>query len=384
MHVFVASWTAGCGPDAQRQRVVPPQQAPRRARHGELEAGAAVFILFACANFFLAGPSMALEVTHTSHSSWRRWRASGRASRAPRSTSSAGSMTPTQTTTGISHPVPAERPRLPRPERLRPGAQLVRAGQPTPPINLLFQVYHFMFDLRSCSSDSALLAGLLYFCASAGCSTCRAGCCGCSSSSSFFVESAIIAGWWTAEIGRQPWIVYNVMLTADGVSPKLSDRSTSSSRSGRSSPMYAHPAGAVPVPPQREDPDRARAARGGRDRARGVPCRTRSATSSRGATEHRRSGDEMMLADLWFVLFIVIIAGYLILDGFDMGVGILPPAARPERRRAPDVPQQHRPGLGRQRGLAGPRRWRPVRGLPARLRLAVLGLLRRVHARALS
>ena len=38
----------------------------------------------------------------------------------------------------------------------------------------------------------------------------------------FFVEVAIIAGWWTAEIGRQPWVVYNVLLTADGVSPLLS------------------------------------------------------------------------------------------------------------------------------------------------------------------
>ena len=38
----------------------------------------------------------------------------------------------------------------------------------------------------------------------------------------FMAEIAIIAGWWTAEIGRQPWVVYNVLLTADGVSPLLS------------------------------------------------------------------------------------------------------------------------------------------------------------------
>jgi cytochrome bd ubiquinol oxidase subunit II len=31
----------------------------------------------------------------------------------------------------------------------------------------------------------------------------------------------------------------------------------------------------------------------------------------------------MLLNDIWFVLFVVIIAGYLILDGFDMGVGML-------------------------------------------------------------
>ena len=58
------------------------------------------------------------------------------------------------------------------------------------------------------------------------------------------------------------------------------------------------------------------------------------------------------------------------------------PAARPDGRRAAHLPQQHRPGLGRQRGLAGARRRRPVRRLPAGLCVAVLGLLPRVHARA--
>jgi len=35
------------------------------------------------------------------------------------------------------------------------------------------------------------------------------------------VEAATIAGWWTAEIGRQPWIVWNELRTADAVSPTL-------------------------------------------------------------------------------------------------------------------------------------------------------------------
>ena len=30
------------------------------------------------------------------------------------------------------------------------------------------------------------------------------------------------AGWVTAEVGRQPWIVYEVMRTEDGISPSLS------------------------------------------------------------------------------------------------------------------------------------------------------------------
>jgi cytochrome d ubiquinol oxidase subunit II len=42
----------------------------------------------------------------------------------------------------------------------------------------------------------------------------------------------------------------------------------------------------------------------------------------------------MALTELWFVLFAIIVAGYLILDGFDMGVGILlVPLARTDIER---------------------------------------------------
>ena len=43
----------------------------------------------------------------------------------------------------------------------------------------------------------------------------------------------------------------------------------------------------------------------------------------------------MSLADIWFVLFVAVIAAYLVLDGFDLGVGILHPfaAKNDEERR---------------------------------------------------
>lgn len=42
----------------------------------------------------------------------------------------------------------------------------------------------------------------------------------------------------------------------------------------------------------------------------------------------------MILNEIWFVLFIIIVGGYLILDGFDMGVGILHlPLARTDTER---------------------------------------------------
>jgi cytochrome d ubiquinol oxidase subunit I len=32
---------------------------------------------------------------------------------------------------------------------------------------------------------------------------------------------AILAGWYTAEVGRQPWVVYGILRTADAVTPSL-------------------------------------------------------------------------------------------------------------------------------------------------------------------
>jgi cytochrome d ubiquinol oxidase subunit I len=32
---------------------------------------------------------------------------------------------------------------------------------------------------------------------------------------------AIITGWYTAEVGRQPWIVYGLMRTSEGITPSL-------------------------------------------------------------------------------------------------------------------------------------------------------------------
>jgi cytochrome d ubiquinol oxidase subunit I len=37
-----------------------------------------------------------------------------------------------------------------------------------------------------------------------------------------FPYIATTAGWMTAELGRQPWLIYGLMRTIDGVSPRVS------------------------------------------------------------------------------------------------------------------------------------------------------------------
>jgi len=44
-----------------------------------------------------------------------------------------------------------------------------------------------------------------------------------------FPYIATTAGWMTAELGRQPWLIYGLMRTVNGVSPRVS----AGKRSGR-------------------------------------------------------------------------------------------------------------------------------------------------------
>lgn len=87
------------------------------------------------------------------------------------------------------------------------------------PVNLSFQAYHLMIDLAMLFGLIGLVgAGLYYW------------------KQRIFerrlvlwvlvanvalTEVAIISGWWTTEVGRQPWIVWNLLKTEDGVSSTL-------------------------------------------------------------------------------------------------------------------------------------------------------------------
>ena len=91
---------------------------------------------------------------------------------------------------------------------------------PLPPINLVFQVYHAMIGMGSLFIPIGLLAALLFLWKRRLYETrwmlwVLVG-------TVFLTVAAITAGWWTAEIGRQPWIVYNVLETAKGGSPVVS------------------------------------------------------------------------------------------------------------------------------------------------------------------
>jgi cytochrome d ubiquinol oxidase subunit I len=89
-----------------------------------------------------------------------------------------------------------------------------------PPVNLEFQVYHVMIDLGFLFPMIGVLAWL-YWRRRRDTGTMPKIVLWACVVTVFLTEIATIAGWWTAEIGRQPWIVWNVLRTSDAVSPTL-------------------------------------------------------------------------------------------------------------------------------------------------------------------
>ena len=87
------------------------------------------------------------------------------------------------------------------------------------PVNLTFQVYHIMINLGGVFVAIGLLGALFYFWRQRIFHTrwllwVFVG-------TIVLTELATLSGWWTAEFGRQPWIVWELLRTADAVSPTL-------------------------------------------------------------------------------------------------------------------------------------------------------------------
>jgi cytochrome bd ubiquinol oxidase subunit I len=88
------------------------------------------------------------------------------------------------------------------------------------PVNLTFQAYHLMIDLGFLFPLIGAVAWL-YWRRRRDTGTMPRLVLWACIATVFLAEIATIAGWWTAEIGRQPWIVWNVLRTSDAISPTL-------------------------------------------------------------------------------------------------------------------------------------------------------------------
>ena len=179
-----------------------------------------------------------------------------------------------------------------------------------PNVHLVFQTYHGMLTIGVFFLANSVLTLLVLY--QDRIFSIRPGC-GCTS---FAILPAYLGnqlGWVSAEAGRQPWIVWNQLRTSDALSEAVTAEMVLSSiiMFGL---VYALLVCGVVVRVEQQDPAR--------------PRGSRPAASREGGVAHRRGrgrpeGTLMDWALLWFVLLGVLLTGYAILDGFDLGVGML-------------------------------------------------------------
>ena len=216
LHVFFASWTAGAALVASvgAWYILKKDEFADLGR-AALSIGIPFFIVFAVANAFVFGPESARSVAENQ----------------PTKLAAMEGVWDTQenapaylfgwvdenagTTTGLAVP----------------GLLTFLSGQPSvtgindfevPPavVNLTFQSYHLMVALGMAIVPFALLSAGLWFWKRKLLEYRWA--LWIVVSTVFVSLFVITMGWWVAEFGRQPWIVYGLLFTADAASPVVS------------------------------------------------------------------------------------------------------------------------------------------------------------------
>ncbi len=218
-HVYFASWTAGAALVLSVSAWYLLKKRHIEVAKSMLKVALFAFVIFGIVNFFLAGPAQAIEVTNYQPVKLASMEGLWQSQSCAPLFLIGWVNEANQTTTGISIPCLLSVLAYMNPQAVVTGLEAFPPAQ-YPPINLVFQVYHLMFGLGGIFVLIGLV-GLLFFFWKRKIFETR-WLLWLFVVTVFFTEAAIIGGWWTAEIGRQPWIVYGILPTALAVSPTLS------------------------------------------------------------------------------------------------------------------------------------------------------------------
>ena len=145
---------------------------------------------------------------------------------------------------------------------------------------------------------------------------------------------AILTGWFTAEVGRQPWTVYGVLRTADALTPFLTTRAAAISLIVFCAVyvfifafgilyiyrlLRAGPVGSLVLPPKAAIPNR--------------PMSVLDHAALPDSASLRCWRIAMIL--FWVAVLAISTLLYVLLDGFDLGVGIICGGAEATRGATP-------------------------------------------------
>ena len=136
---------------------------------------------------------------------------------------------------------------------------------------------------------------------------------------------ALLAGWVTTEVGRQPWVVYGLLRTADAVTPAVTAGAVATSLAAFVI-VYGiiFPAGMLYMLRLVARARRRRARRAAAPAPRPAGrCGRCPAPTPRAGRVSGMTGLDLPL--IWAAIIVLGVIMYVLLDGFDLGVGILFP-----------------------------------------------------------
>ena len=219
MHVFTASWTAGAAFVAS----VGAYYILRKGQFADLGKAALsialpFFILFAVANAFIFGPESARNVAEYQPTKLAAMEGIWETEQGAPMYLLGWVDTEAGSTTGIA--IPNMLSFLATDDLNGTVAGINSFETPPSAVNLTFQSYHLMVGLGVAIVPFALLAAGLWFWKRRLLQMRWA--LWVVVSSVFVSLFVITMGWWVAEFGRQPWIVYELLMTADATSPVVS------------------------------------------------------------------------------------------------------------------------------------------------------------------
>jgi cytochrome d ubiquinol oxidase subunit I len=217
-HVWVASWLVGASFMLSVSAWYLLKQRHEELAKACFRVALPVFVVLSILQVFLVGAAQAIEVTNYQPVKLAAMEGVWESQSCAPMYLIGWVDTATQTTTGIKIPCLLSFLSYQNIHAVVQG--LTSFPQDTwAPVNLEFQVYHLMIDLGFLFVPLGLLGALYYFWGRKLWTTrwlLRL-----FVMSIFLTELATLSGWWTAEFGRQPWIVWNLLHTADAVSPVL-------------------------------------------------------------------------------------------------------------------------------------------------------------------
>jgi cytochrome bd ubiquinol oxidase subunit I len=222
LHTWTASWMVGASLVLSVSAWYLLKKRHTDFAKGAVKVALPIFVVFSILQLLLFGANQAIEVTNNQAVKLAAFEGLWQSQSCAPMYLVGWVNEATQTTTGISIPCLLSLLAYMNPNAIVQGLTSFPSDT-WAPVNLTFQVYHLMIDMGGLFILIGLLGALFYFMKRNG--TRRIW----STPwvlwlfvlSIFLTEIATLSGWWTAEFGRQPWIVWNLLRTSEAGSPTL-------------------------------------------------------------------------------------------------------------------------------------------------------------------